>query len=146
MRKSQTAVFLLLLFIWEILYFVRKHIWKNLDYIVTYALPFFHVARYWKYSNTNAHIDIHWFCRRHTLIQDTWQLIRYFKKTKKKLYDLFLWMGSNCLKARATQRRQFTFYHYVPRNSWYLFYQHWNYERLSRPWSHPAVLNKGLLD
>ena len=28
-------------------------------------------------------------------------------------------MGFNCLKARATSRRQFTFYHLVPRNLWY---------------------------
>ena len=28
-----------------------------------------------------------------------------------KLYGPFLWMGFNCLKARATSRRQFTFYH-----------------------------------
>ena len=33
------------------------------------------------------------------------------KKKKKKLYGPFLWMGFNCLKARATSRRQFTFYH-----------------------------------
>ena len=32
-------------------------------------------------------------------------------KTFKKLYGPFLWMGFNCLKARATSRRQFTFYH-----------------------------------
>ena len=30
---------------------------------------------------------------------------------KKYLYGLFLWMGFNCLKAKATSRRQFTFYH-----------------------------------
>ena len=30
---------------------------------------------------------------------------------KKKLYGPFLWMGFNCLNARATSRRQFTFYH-----------------------------------
>ena len=30
---------------------------------------------------------------------------------KKKLYGPFSWMGFNCLKARATSRRQFTFYH-----------------------------------
>ena len=30
---------------------------------------------------------------------------------KKKLYGPFLWMGFSCLKARATSRRQFTFYH-----------------------------------
>ena len=29
----------------------------------------------------------------------------------KKLYGPFLWMGFNCLKARATSRRQLTFYH-----------------------------------
>ena len=31
--------------------------------------------------------------------------------TKKKLYDPFLWIEFHCLKARATSRRQFTFYH-----------------------------------
>ena len=30
---------------------------------------------------------------------------------KKKLYGPLLWMGFNCLKATATTRRQFTFYH-----------------------------------
>ena len=30
-------------------------------------------------------------------------------KLKKKLYGPFFWMGFNCLKARATSRRQFTF-------------------------------------
>ena len=65
---------------------------------------------------------------------------------KKKLYGLFLWMGFNCLKATATSRRQFTFYHSVPRNSWYSFYQPQKDERLSRPWSHPVVLNMGPLD
>ena len=65
---------------------------------------------------------------------------------KKKLYGPFLWIGFNCLKATATSRRQFTFYHSVPRNSWYSFYRPWKNERLSRPWSHPVVLNTGLLD
>ena len=56
-------------------------------------------------------------------------------------------MGFNCLKATtATSRRQFTFYHSVPRNSWYSFYRPRKDERLSRPWSHPVVLNTGLLD
>ena len=62
----------------------------------------------------------------------------------KKLYGPFSWMGFNCLKARATSRRQFTFYHYFPRNSWYSFYQHRKDERLSQPWSHPVVLNMGI--
>ena len=66
---------------------------------------------------------------------------------KKQLYGPFLlWMGFNCLKATATSRRQFTFYHSVPRNSWYSFYRPRKYERLSRPWSHPVVLITGPLD
>ena len=32
-------------------------------------------------------------------------------KKKKQLYGPFLWMGFNCLKATATSRREFTFYH-----------------------------------
>ena len=78
---------------------------------------------------------------------------KYFQKSmtfskilgKNKLYGPFLWMGFNCLKARATSRRQFTFYE-VPRNSWYSFYQPRKVERLSRPWSHPVILNTGPLD
>ena len=46
-----------------------------------------------------------------------------YKKKKKKNYGPFLWMGFNWLKTRATSRRQFTFYHYVPRNSCYSFYR-----------------------
>ena len=55
-------------------------------------------------------------------------------------------MGFNCLKATVTSRWQFTFYHSVPRNAWYSFYRPRKDERLSRPWSHPVVLNTGLLD
>ena len=48
-------------------------------------------------------------------------------------------MGFNCFKTTATSRRQFTFYHSVPRNSWYSFYRPWKDERLSQPWSHPVA-------
>ena len=47
---------------------------------------------------------------------------------------------------RATTRRQFTFYHSVPRSSWYSFNRPWKDERLSWPQSHPLVLNPGSLD
>ena len=33
-----------------------------------------------------------------------------------------------------------------PRNSWYSFYRPRTDERVSRPWSHPVVLNTGPLD
>ena len=47
----------------------------------------------------------------------------------------------------TTSRRQITFYHQVPRNRWYSFYQSSQEdERLSQPWSHPVVLNVGPLD
>ena len=39
---------------------------------------------------------------------------------------------------RAITRRQFTFYHLGPKNSWYSFYQPRMDERLSQPWSHPG--------
>ena len=66
---------------------------------------------------------------------------------KKQLYSpFFLWMGFNCLKATATSRRQFTFYHLVPRNSWYSFYRTRKDERLSRPCNNPVVFNTGPLD
>ena len=58
---------------WKI-YILLKNIYlENLVCIVTFALPFYHVAGYWKCSNTNADIDIHWSCSRHTSIQNTWQ-------------------------------------------------------------------------
>ena len=55
-------------------------------------------------------------------------------------------MGFNCLKTTATSRRQFTFYHSVPRNSWYSFYQPRKDERLSQPRRHSVVLITGPLD
>ena len=38
------------------------------------------------------------------------------------------------------------FYHSVLRNSWYSFYRSRKDERLSQPWSIPAVLKTGPLD
>ena len=68
-------------------------------------------------------------------------------KKNLKFYGPFLWMGFNYLKAAATSRRQFTFYHSVPTNSWCSFYRPQKDEGLSRPWSHPVVfLNTGPLD
>ena len=62
---------------------------------------------------------------------------------KKKLYGLFLCMGFNCLKARATSRRQFTFYHLSSQNSLYSFYPPSKDDGHRQPWSHPVVLNMG---
>ena len=36
------------------MYFVRKHIWKNLVYVVTFVLQVLHVAGYWKCSNKTS--------------------------------------------------------------------------------------------
>ena len=60
------------------------------------------------------------------------------KKKLQKLYGPYL-----CLKARPTSRRQFTFYHQVPRNSWYSSYQPRKDERLSPPSSHPVIFGYG---
>ena len=48
---------------------------------------------------------------------------------------------------RATTRRQFTFYHSIPRNSQHSFNRHWIEKRLSQSWSYQVVvLNMGPLD
>ena len=47
---------------------------------------------------------------------------------------------------RATKRRQFTFYHSVPRSSWYSFNRSRKDERMSLSWSYPVVFNPRLLD
>ena len=52
----------------------------------------------------------------------------------------------NCLKSTVTTKRQFTFFHSVPRNSWYPFDQPRKDERLTQPWSHSVDLNTGPLD
>ena len=83
------------------------------------------------------------FLTYHLCYPSQWQS---YRSEKKKLYSPFLWMGFNYPKARATLRREFTFYHLVPINSWYSFYRPRKYERLSWPWSHPVVLNTGPLD
>ena len=54
---------------------------------------------------------MHCFC--HRLERSSGKLPFELKKKKKKLYGPLLLMGCNCLKARATSRRQFTFYHYL---------------------------------
>ena len=52
------------------------------------------------------------------------------QKRKINFMAPFLWMGFNCINATATSRRQFTFYHSVPRNYWYSFYRLRKNERL----------------
>ena len=47
---------------------------------------------------------------------------------------------------RATTRRQFTFYHSIPRNPMYPFDQPRKDERLTRPWSYTVAFNTGPLD
>ena len=44
--KQQQQFFFALLFYTEKMVFVRKYIWKNLVYIFTFVLQFFHMAGY----------------------------------------------------------------------------------------------------
>ena len=61
----------------------------------------------------------------------------FFPKAHEVLFMIIYEL--NFLKALATSRRQFTFYHSVSWNSWYSFYQPRKDQRLSRPWSQPVV-------
>ena len=63
---------------------------------------------------------------------------------KKTLWPLFLWMGFNCLKATATSTRQFTFYHSVPRNSWYSSWTSQKYKQDSKK-KHVSSIRKRFL-
>ena len=66
---------------------------------------------------------------------------------KKTLWSLLMDRVQLPKVYRATTRRQFTFYHSVPKNSWYPFDQPRKDERLTRPWrSHAVVFNTGPLD
>ena len=65
---------------------------------------------------------------------------------KKTLWSLFMDRVQLPKVYRATARRQFTFYHSISRNSWYLFDQPWKDEKLTQPWSHRATFNTGSFD
>ena len=72
-QQKQEIIFYSYFFIWKNLYFAREHIWKNLVYIVSFVLPPFIVAGYWKSSDkTPTPIEIcTWLYRRRTSIQST---------------------------------------------------------------------------
>ena len=65
--------------------------------------------------------------------------------SKKHFIPLFMDRVQLPKVYRVTTRKQFTFYHSIPKNSWYLFHQPRKDERLTRPWSHTVVFNTGPL-
>ena len=69
-----------------------------------------------------------------------------FKITLWALWHIFMDGSQLSQGYRAISRRQFTFYHSVPRISWYTFNQPRKHERLSQPWSHLVVFNLGHQD
>ena len=64
---------------------------------------------------------------------------------EKDLSPLFIDGVQLSQSYRTTTRRQFTFYHLVPRISWYSFDRPRKDARLSRPWSHLVVLQGSLV-
>ena len=72
----------------NLFFFFQKRMWHNLQPIL---FPSKYSCNY--YTGSKLH---------------NWQ-------KKPQLYGPFLWMGFNCLKARATSGRQFIFYHYIPK-------------------------------
>ena len=83
-------------------------------------------------------------CCCHTIFfcNQTWQGQLVMFSLKRLLKRNFMTPFYRCAStAKATTRKQCTFYHLVPRTSWYS-----KDERLSWPWSHPVVLNLGPLD
>ena len=78
---------------------------RRTAYVKTFTMAFFCC---WK-------TNIGWHLPHHQPIPMAGDVVENYGwiKLKKKLYGPFLWMGFNCLKARATSRRQFTFYHFI---------------------------------
>ena len=101
MRKSQTTAFLLLLFYIGKKDLYRKTYLKKLSLYCYIRTAVFHVAGYWRCSNTNANMDIHWYCRRHNSIQNTWQQTKYFNVDfdSNGLFLLFIYFRK-CLQFR----------------------------------------------
>ena len=85
----------------------------------------------------NSFLHIIW----HSVMADAQNL-----NLKNFMAPFYGWSSTASRLHTATSRRQFTFYHSVPWNSWYSFYRPQKDERLSWPWSHPLVLNTGSLD
>ena len=54
--------------------------------------------------------------------------------------------GSTISRLQSHFEETFYFFHSTPKTSWYSFNQPQEDKRLSKPWSHPVVLNLGLLD
>ena len=80
-KKLSNSSLLLLFYIGKFIFCQKTYLEKLGLYCYIYFTVFcffFHVAGHWKSSNTNAHIDIHCFYRRHTSIQNTWLYTRYF--------------------------------------------------------------------
>ena len=117
----------------------RKRVYSKYNTIQSLRIPKFRVL---KIKNAEVSFE-NWNHPLQTNLKPRFTERKSRRNIKKKLYGPFLWIGFNCLKATSTSKRQFTFYHSVPRNYWYSFYRPRKDERLSRPWSHPVVLSTG---
>ena len=95
MKKSKTTALLLLLFYIGKLIFCQKTYLKKLSLYCYIRIAVFSRGRLldWRCSNTNANIDIHWFCNRHTSLQNTWQYARCFNAdfNSNGLFFLFIY-------------------------------------------------------
>ena len=73
MRKSEITAFLLLPFLYRETYILLENVFEETQFLLFHSLTVFSRGRLLeKYSNNNGNIDIHWFWRRHTPIQNTW--------------------------------------------------------------------------
>ena len=84
--------------------------------------------------------------KRHYTSSQTYDSVKnpYYKK--KTLWPLFMDGVQVPQGYRATSRRQFTFYHSVPKILWYSFNRPWEDGRLHYLCNHSVVLNLGSLD
>ena len=84
--------------------------------------------------------------KRHYTSSQTYDSVKNLYYKKKTLWPLFMDGVQVPQGYRATSRRQFTFYHSVPKILWYSFNRPWEDGRLHYLCSHSVVLNLGSLD
>ena len=128
-------------FCYDLIILIKKceNPYKNLDKPLLFSRNQVCLKKWkvWR-APTTTEFNIFW-----SKLRTRFLLTNVFKKT---LWPLFMDGVQLPQGYRATTRRQFTFYHQVPRNPWRLFDQIRKDERLSQPWRDPMILNTGHLD
>ena len=125
MRIYKPVNWLVWKFCWDLIKVNSGGNWLFKWNCVFFRWDFIPLCELWLKAKTMFYFPHSLYCKTIHCEQNDYIPHIIYTKNFKKLYSPFLWMGFNCLEASASQftsRSRFTFYHYVPRYSWYSFY------------------------